>query len=655
MSLATYTNPWRPLYEAYAIAMWAVIGASAWITATWWDLYAPAFYGLSIASALMVLSWMPGLIHGIERRERMRAREMTFIEPQEFAERMPGWAGNLWLGWGFEWRPKHAQEALDLLRTGIEDYAPRDPKLMGALWIHGIGGTDTAVEVPLGHIEGHTLVVGTTGCGKTRLFDVMVTQAVLRGEAVIIIDPKGDRDLRQAAERACALSGDPKRFVYFHPAFPEESVRIDPLRNYARPTEVASRVAQLIPSETGMDAFKAFGQMALSHIVHALIEIGEKPNLATLRRYIDGGADGLMVKVLRRYFDARIAHWDEHIAPYTGRARDTAGLAKGMLAFYRARVQDTHPSNVIEGLASMVEHASDHFTKMVASLKPILVMLTSAHLEEMLSPNDEDVESPYTVTSLSEVIRRRQVLFLGLDSLSDGIVGSAIGSMFTADLAAIAGAIYANEAEPKPVSVFVDEAAETVSDPLIQLLNKGRGAGYTLSVATQSFSDFAARLGSPDKARQVLANLNNKIAMRILDAETQEYMAEALPEVRLRTVTQTQGASTASDAPALYTGTLAERLDEAEAPLFPTALFGEMPNFEYLAIFAGGRVVKGRLPILGTRRAGLRDVPTPIETPILAPASQTIAPPPPPTEFQEDTSHETADVRAQPATQRHAA
>jgi len=29
---------------------------------------------------------------------------------------------------------------------------------------------------------------------------------------------------------------------------------------------------------------------------------------------------------------------------------------------------------------------------------------------------------------------------------------------------------------------------------------------------------------------------------------------------------------------------------------------GQLPNLHYLAVFAGGRIVKGRLPILGTSK-----------------------------------------------------
>ena len=462
-----------------------------------------------------------------------------------------------------------------------------------------MGGADQEILVPLGHTEGHLLVVGTTGCGKTRLFDLLVTQAVLRGEAVVILDPKGDQGLRAAAERACALARAPERFVYFHPAFPAESVRLDPLRNFQRATELASRVAALIPSETGNDPFKAFGQMALSHAVHGLLAVEERPTLVTLRRYLEGGAESLVERVLARYFDQHLANWQEHAAPYLGKVRDPSQRTRGLLRFYREKVRPAHPSTVVDGLAGLLEHEAVHFSKMIASLMPVLVMLTSGNLEGLLSPNDADPNDPRRAASLGEIIARREVLYVGLDSLSDPIVGSAIGSMLTADLAAVAGAIYNNEPHPKPVDIFIDEAAETVSDPLIQVLNKGRGAGLRLTIATQTFADFAARLGSEDKARQVLGNLNGLIAMRVIDAKTQEYIAESLPAVRLCTVVRSQGSSSANDEPLLYTGNAGERLDEEEAPLFPAALLGELPNFEYLARWPGGRVTKGRLPILG--------------------------------------------------------
>jgi conjugal transfer pilus assembly protein TraD len=37
---------------------------------------------------------------------------------------------------------------------------------------------------------------------------------------------------------------------------------------------------------------------------------------------------------------------------------------------------------------------------------------------------------------------------------------------------------------------------------------------------------------------------------------------------------------------------------EEEADLFPAQLLGMLPNLEYIAKISGGKIVKGRLPIL---------------------------------------------------------
>jgi conjugal transfer pilus assembly protein TraD len=547
----------------------------------------------------MIVLWLPGMLRVWRRHHRLKGRPLAFIDSSNLERRMDR-GPELWLGWGFDWTGAHAQLVHDLLRTGPARLIGNTSGRLGADWIHGLGERERSVRLPLVHTEGHLLVVGTTGAGKTRLFDLLVTQAVLRGEAVVIIDPKGDQDLRNAAERACLSVDAPEHFVHFHPAFPRESARIDPLHSFNRATEVASRVAALIPSETGNDPFKAFGQMAMSNVVQGLLAVGERPSLVTLRRYLEGGAESLVERVLVRYLGEHVPNWETEAKPFLRQARDTTARVTGLVRYYRESVCGRHPSTVVDGLASLFEHERVHFSKMIASLMPILNMLTSADLGPLLSPDAADTRDPRRVTSMAECIERAQVVYLGLDALSDSMVGGAIGSILVADLAAVAGDRYNYGVNLTPVNVFIDEAAEVVNDPFIQLLNKGRGAGLRLTVATQTFADFAARTGSEAKARQVLGNINNLVALRVLDAETQQYVTDSLPKTRLKSMLLTQGSTTDSRNPLLYTGNVGERLGEEEGDLFPPALLGQLPNLHYLAVLAGGRIVKGRLPILGT-------------------------------------------------------
>ncbi|MCF0254143.1 MAG: TraM recognition domain-containing protein, partial [Duodenibacillus sp.] len=249
----------------------------------------------------------------------------------------------------------------------------------------------------------------------------------------------------------------------------------------------------------------------------------------------------------------------------------------------------------IDALVALRRSDRTHFLKMIADLRPILAMLTSGALGELLSPSGESFAEQY---SILDVINRRAVLSMGLDSLSDGRVGAALGSLLLSDLAALAGSINNFEAVHGAVNIFIDEASEIVNDPFIQLLNKGRGAGLRVFAATQTVADFVARIGDPYKAGQMIANLNNTISLRCIDKRTQEYVTSRLPPTEVRSVGRAQGVGVVAGESAQQTGTLSERLEAKAAPLLAPELLGMLPDLEFVGVLAGNAVVKGRLPLL---------------------------------------------------------
>ncbi len=178
------------------------------------------------------------------------------------------------------------------------------------------------------------------------------------------------------------------------------------------------------------------------------------------------------------------------------------------------------------------------------------------------------------------------------------MAGSAIGSIVVSDLTAVAGDRYNYGINNRRVNLFVDELAEVINESVIQLLNKGRGAGFSLYIAAQTYADLVARLGSEHRARQVLGNMNNQFVLRIIDSETQQYIVDGLPKTRIKHVMRTQGQTTLGESPWLYGGNQGERLIEEEADLFPAPLLGMMPNLEYIAKISGGKIIKGRFPVL---------------------------------------------------------
>lgn len=613
-SSVDYEMPWRTNYEAKAAGGWLAACGIAQIVNFTTTMPSDPFYYMTGICAVMAMARLPKAIALHNLQKNLRGRELEFVDFSDLKKLMGDDNSEMYLGKGFHWENRHAQRTFEILKRDWSKIVPPPEKLnfidklrgkkppeapLGHSWIHGVEPDEKAITQPLKHTEGHSLIVGTTGSGKTRFFDLLISQAIARNEAVIIIDPKGDKEMRDNARIACEQLGQPERFVSFHPAFPSESVRIDPLRNTTRATEIASRLAALIQTKDGNDPFKSFGWQALNNIVQGLIITNTRPNLVNLRRYLEGGAGSLVTAAVQAYAERVLPDWDVKAEPYITKAGgNREKLAYAMSRFYKDEVQPHKPSSELEGLLNMFEHDQTHFSKMVTNLLPIMNMLTSGELNTLLSPDPMDMSDSRPMTDSAKIINNAQVAYIGLDSLTDNMVGGAMGSLFLADLTAVAGDRYNYGVDNKYVNIFVDEAAEVINDPCIQLLNKGRGARFRLFVATQTFADFTARLGSKEKALQVLGNINNTFALRVVDSETQAYLSENLPKTRLKYVMRTQGQNSDGSEPILHGGNQGERLMEEEADLFAPQLFGMLPNLEYIAKISGGMTIKGRLPIL---------------------------------------------------------
>lgn len=146
----------------------------------------------------------------------------------------PALPGSLYLGRGFEWTIDAVQETLE---RGVP--ARR---------------TELPLALPDDVLNRHVLVLGTTGTGKTRMLELLAIQAIERGDAVILIDPKGDDGL---LARVRAAAGD--RLRLFSLPHPERSIRYNPIGRYHDVREVADRVAALLPSSGDALPFRNFG------------------------------------------------------------------------------------------------------------------------------------------------------------------------------------------------------------------------------------------------------------------------------------------------------------------------------------------------------------------------------------------------------------
>lgn len=553
-------------------------------------------------------------------RFALDGRGVEWISGEELARKMRARPDHVWLGHGFDWTRIHTQrlyelEKLDVRRLRVpaanlvRQLLGRSTPRKGSPLLHGVEPVEHDIYVPIAELQGHMFVPATTGALKTRLLALLVAQAIRRQprEAVVVVDPKGDQDLLELIRAECRAAGREQDFAYFHPAFPATSVRIDPLANWTRTTEVASRISALIPSEAGHDPWSAFGWRVLHLVTEGCIAThGERPTLTTIRRYVEGGVDQLLHNTLVRRFEQEGIDWRTAIEPYLRQVArynrpspTTPNETVALVAYYLSERQQPQSIGPLDGLISMFQHNREHAQKMLASLIPVLTMLTAGDLASLLSPDRSDPTDLRPILNGASIVEAGTVLVAGLDALSDGVMASRIASIFMADLTAHAGARFNLGVSQPRVNIFVDEACEVVNLPFIQLLNKGRGAGYQVVFFSQTYSDFVAKLGSEALARQILGNANSIVAGRTKDGLTAKYVVEDFGQTIVTSIQRHRSTSTVVDGELLnYSGSYGERMSEALSEIVPPEALGRLPDLEYFASFAGSRIVKGRIPLI---------------------------------------------------------
>ncbi len=571
-------------------------------------------------------------------------------------DRIPCSPSRLFLGRGFRWDQRHSQrlvevrnpEARRYLEPGplyrwaraLEAAAERRrwlrglarltaldsrmnplrplPPVGGDPALHGVGLEDEEdVWLPLGERPGHTLVLGTTRVGKTRFAELVVSQDIRRGEVVIMMDPKGDLDLLRRMYAEARRGGKLERFHIFHLGFAELSERYNPIGEFARITEVATRTTGPLPSEGNSAAFKEFAWRFSNVVAQAVVGLGRKPDLKTLGRYVTH-IEPLLMDYFTLWLDRQGPEdWrptvdrlvaDENFPkrlPTALKSRDR--YAAALVTFYKERnLYDP----VCDGLKSTFEYDKTYFDKLTASLLPLIEKLTSGRVGELIAPDYDDLEEQRPILDWNKVIREGGIVYVGLDALSDVEVAHAVGNAMLADLTSIAGRLYkhghayglpGDPGRRPTINLHLDEFNEIVGDEFIPMVNKAGGAGIQVTAYTQTASDVEAGIGDRAKAGQVFGNFNNLVMLRVRNEETARLLTDQLPMVRVFTKVAESRTTDNNDpdSPVDFVSQNADRLAETEMEMLTPADLVSLPKGQAFALIEGGRLYKLRLPLAG--------------------------------------------------------
>ena len=655
---STYTieSLLRPAVELYTVLV-CVAAALLCVFAPWAFALTPLF-GAVAATGFIALGFVRLRQAWVVLRYRRNIRRLPHYTMT--SKDIPVSNERLFIGKGFRWTQKHTQRLMDTYLPKYAEYveptsiyrsarrleerlefAPFPLKMLSKVttWnialnparplppvgglprLHGIEPHEGDVSLPLGERVGHSLVLGTTRVGKTRLAELFITQDIRRTrrhrtqhldrEVVIVFDPKGDADLLKRMYLECKRAGRLDEFYVFHLGWPDYSARYNAVGRFGRISEVATRIAGQLSGEGNSAAFREFAWRFVNIIARALVALGRRPNYEQILKHVIN-IDALFIEYAQSYFAQHDPKAWQTIVEVEGKI-DRKNLSFAMkdrplrvvaLDMYLTQKRISDP--VMDGLRSAVRYDKTYFDKIVASLLPLLEKLTTGRIAELLSPDYMDLEDPRPIFDWMQVIRKRAVVYVGLDALSDTEVAAAVGNSMFSDLVSVAGHIYkfgiddglpGASSGKVAINVHADEFNELMGDEFIPMINKGGGAGMQVTAYTQTMSDIEAKIGSRAKAGQVIGNFNNLFMLRVRETATAELLTNQLPKVQVFTSTTASSANDAINGNAAFTSNTHDQIQSVSVPMIEPAHVVSLPKGQCFALIEGGNLWKIRMPL----------------------------------------------------------
>lgn len=555
-----------------------------------------------------------------------------------------------YLGRGFRWLPIHRQRLhlfsfaknqkflqknaiyrwlqlrAEKYPDGFCDYLTKVPFLPfkkkaevgGKPWIHGVGADKEAdVHVAEESRKGHTVVFGETGVGKSQAASVLIAQDIFRGQGVLILDPKGDIDLANNVYLSCLAANRLNDFYIIHAGIPDLSAKYNPLSRYDNVGDVATRVTSGIKAEGDGKQFKEFAWDFLNVTATCLEEMGEAITYKSLAFFVKNPRLLLLAycdKILPTRDSSYLQGMDQIIKD--NQQIDKYGNSsspmkrEGAVQLYVANyIEETIRKGehkvlhdlIIADLHHMASLDEQYFKKIAANLGPAFDKINKTSAGSVFSW-DGNFGLP-TIT-LEGIIKRKQVVYMCLDSQTNRAMAEAVGQAVVADLNSLCGRLNKEGINPdRLLYLHADEFSEIVQDDFVALLSKARGSGVRITAYTQTVNDLGVAFASnKDKPGMLLGNFSNKIMMRVANLDTARVFTECLEDVRTRSVTPSTMSNDKADGENgdYFTTHNTDTVNEQHTKIVIENDLFSLPKGQTMTLTNGGEIYKTRIPLLRT-------------------------------------------------------
>ncbi|HOW87066.1 MAG TPA: hypothetical protein PKV84_00230, partial [Candidatus Omnitrophota bacterium] len=303
----------------------------------------------------------------------------------------------------------------------------------------------------------HCEVVGSTGTGKTEsVLLPMLAHDIAHGKGAIIIDGKGDLELRNKIRYIVHKQKRKDDFYFFSLSHPKDSNTYNPLFR-GNPTELKDK---LVNSMAWSEEFyRRMAEQAALTLLNAIASVGR-----------------------------------------TARFRELHGYLTDLNALQKLSDEMTNPV-LKEDIGKMVAGFRDN-QKFLAGLMSDLFLTSRSEFSDRLDTNDPEID-------LLSVYENNQICYFALDLQKYADTSRRLGRMIIQDIRAVSSHIVSHITPYNRhfFPVFIDDASSFLELNFIDFLNKCRASGYAVTILHQSLGDLVYR-GMSNFQQQVVENTN---------------------------------------------------------------------------------------------------------------------------------------------------
>ena len=352
----------------------------------------------------------------------------------------------------------------------------------------------------------HTLVVGSTGSGKTTTLMLMARDIIKRGQGLIFVDLKGSPDVARILHEYSERYGRPFQHwtmqtpgtVYEGPdskgpAFYDPLNRGDASRRtnlVMAGREWTEPYYETLAQDYLQRAFEVAINTPSSNTVSSFAEIAELFDVNVLRER----AQLLELKGNRRYEDI-LRQIDQYFNK-DGSVRKDSG---------------------VESALKSVE----------AELRILTNSTAGAWLRK-----DPDGDNDINLRSVAD---NGSIVVFSLDSNNYESDANRIGNLIIQDLKTVTSELMNNPAD-NILQVYIDEFSAIDSENIVGLINKSRAANVPVTLSTQAIDDL--RKSSESFMGRVVANINSFIIHRANDFDDAEEYAKLTGKIKKKVFNQ---------------------------------------------------------------------------------------------------------------------